>query len=378
MAIEGPLRELGVHDVFQLLDLSRKTGQLRVTSALRNNEGTVEFHRGRVVGASIRDNPHQIGGMLLRSGRITEAELARAEAIRHQAGEPRRLGDILVAIGAVSQRELRRHVQRQVEAVVFELLSWSEGFFSFEEGLPDEYTVDPDDGLSAESLLMEAARRIDEWARIADVVPGPDLVPEFADDAAGQASALDLRPHEWQVLAAIDGAVDLRAIAITAGVSEFDAARIVYGLITTGVVRGARASGPAVAPDDTLVHVSDARDAIREGHYPEALLAAERAIAAAPSIGEGHALAAQALEALGRTDDANEAIGRALATPSPAPSWYLVAARVAIRRGDLARARECWGRIVDDAPSSPEASQAREGLRQASLLTAMVEVGHGR
>ena len=33
MAIEGPLRELGIHDVFQLLDLSRKTGMLRVTSS---------------------------------------------------------------------------------------------------------------------------------------------------------------------------------------------------------------------------------------------------------------------------------------------------------------------------------------------------------
>ena len=32
MPIEGPLRELGIHDVFQLLDLARKTGVLKVTS----------------------------------------------------------------------------------------------------------------------------------------------------------------------------------------------------------------------------------------------------------------------------------------------------------------------------------------------------------
>ena len=38
MAIRGPLRELGIHDVFQLLDLSRKTGVLKVTSELRQNE----------------------------------------------------------------------------------------------------------------------------------------------------------------------------------------------------------------------------------------------------------------------------------------------------------------------------------------------------
>ena len=57
MAIEGPLRELGIHDVFQLLDLSRKTGRLRVTSALRDNEGTVYFKDGRVVSATVRSKP---------------------------------------------------------------------------------------------------------------------------------------------------------------------------------------------------------------------------------------------------------------------------------------------------------------------------------
>ena len=46
MAIEGPLRELGIHDVFQLLDLSRKTGVLSVASELRDDEGVVHFDSG--------------------------------------------------------------------------------------------------------------------------------------------------------------------------------------------------------------------------------------------------------------------------------------------------------------------------------------------
>src|SRR5262245_38290928 len=61
MAIEGPLKELGLHDVFQLLDLSRKTGVMRVTSHLRNNEGTVAFDGGAIVFAEIRSNPLRIG-----------------------------------------------------------------------------------------------------------------------------------------------------------------------------------------------------------------------------------------------------------------------------------------------------------------------------
>ena len=35
MALEGPLKDLHIQDVFQLLDLGRKSGVLRVTSELR-------------------------------------------------------------------------------------------------------------------------------------------------------------------------------------------------------------------------------------------------------------------------------------------------------------------------------------------------------
>ena len=76
MAIEGPLRELGIHDVFQLLDLSRKTGSLRVTSALRDNEGVVFFQAGRVISATIRTNPYPLGAMLVRAGKISGEDLA--------------------------------------------------------------------------------------------------------------------------------------------------------------------------------------------------------------------------------------------------------------------------------------------------------------
>ena len=75
MAIEGPLRELGIHDVFQLLDLSRKTGVLRVSSELREDEGVVYFDDGRVVHASIRSKSMPIELVLLEAGRITQADL---------------------------------------------------------------------------------------------------------------------------------------------------------------------------------------------------------------------------------------------------------------------------------------------------------------
>src|ERR1700694_230659 len=123
MASDGPPRELGIHDVFQLLDLSRKTGTLTVHSELRDNEGTVFFDNGRVIHASIRSQPQPLGTVLVRAGKISEADLAHARTVqRERIGGPK-LGEVLIELGAITPRELERQVRQQIEAVVFELMS---------------------------------------------------------------------------------------------------------------------------------------------------------------------------------------------------------------------------------------------------------------
>lgn len=48
-----------------------------------------------------------------------------------------------------------RQMRLQIEAVVFELMSWSEGHFRFTEGLSDDALRDASAPLGTESLLME-------------------------------------------------------------------------------------------------------------------------------------------------------------------------------------------------------------------------------
>ncbi len=275
MAIEGPLRELGIHDVFQLLDLSRKTGMLCVSSKLREDEGVVQFDGGRVVRASIRSKSVPMEQVLLEAGRITQADLDRARAVDSAAGGHAIL-DALVRIGAITQRELERQLRLQIESVVFELMSWREGFFSFEERGRDDMPRDRRIAVSTESLLMEGARRIDEWSRIADVVPNLGAVPELApvnEDRDGGAT-LDLLPHEWQVLTMIDGERDLRAIAALLSRDEFETAKIAYGLATTGVVSIRKAPEPARSP----VRAGQATVAPASGGVAAQVGAARRAV----------------------------------------------------------------------------------------------------
>ncbi|HWD34727.1 MAG TPA: DUF4388 domain-containing protein, partial [Casimicrobiaceae bacterium] len=162
MAIEGPLRELGIHDVFQLLDLSRKTGVLRVASELRDDEGVVYFDSGKVVHAHVRSKAVPLELTLLQSGKINKDDLESARAKRTNGRADADLVDLLVEDGAVTSKEIERQLRMQIEGVVFELMSWREGFFSFEERAASElvHTREARIRVSTESLLMEGARRI--------------------------------------------------------------------------------------------------------------------------------------------------------------------------------------------------------------------------
>lgn len=379
MAIEGPLRELGIHDVFQLLDLSRKTGRLRVTSLLRDNEGAVYFDNGRVVAALIRSNPHPLGTLLMRAGKVAEGDLARARAMQAAAGQPRRLGEILVSIGALAPKELERQVRLQVEAVVFELMSWREGHFSYSEGLLGEIPVDALTSISTESLLMEGARRIDEWARIAHKVPHLDMVPALAAIDELHPSLLDLLPHEWEVLSLIDGRADLRTIATSLGTSDFDVARIAYGLLSTGVIElkeapraVARAAAAAAADENAL---SAARQALRERRLPDALRLATDAVAATPDSLETRLVLARVLLEERRDVEAEDEVRRAQDIDPASTLPLLERGRIAARRGALKDAVDAWQRYLATQPSSdaPATAQVRDAADLATRLDRMLE-----
>ena len=356
MAIEGPLKELGIHDVFQLLDLSRKTGILRVTSELRQNAGSVYFDEGNVVAAVIHSNPHPLGSVLLRAGKVTESDLARARGMQ-AGGDTRRLGEILVAIAAVSPRELTTQVRRQAEEVVFELMSWQEGYFSFEDrpvaDLPAEALI----RVPTSFLLMEAARRIDEWSRIQKKIPHLGIVPVFAPVADGEGTgALDLLPAEWELLAVVDGRRDVRGLAASLGRAEFDVAKTVFGLASAGIIV---LDDPARRPPEPdagglafLVGEAEAR--LVAGDIPTSLQAAEKAVAAHPHQGIAHQTLGRALLAARRYDDAVRALWSAaeLDTTSVPALRYLGYALAAL--GRFAEAAEAWEGWLQAAPKPPE------------------------
>jgi hypothetical protein len=175
MAFQGSLAELHLPDIIQLISVSGKTGVFHLTDGLLR--GQIFLNDGQIVHAQIED----ISG----------------------------------------------------EEAVYALAIWSQGEFKFEPGTA---TTQRTITKSNTNLLMEAARRLDEWRVLAKKVPSVDMVPEFViqDNREGQ---INLNTSEWLILSKIDGNRSVKAIAVASGLSVFDAAKILYGLITTGLIR---------------------------------------------------------------------------------------------------------------------------------------------
>src|ERR671914_21398 len=298
MALEGPLKEFHIQDVFQLLDLGRKTGVLHVTSELRQTAASVSFERGGVVAATLGKSAQRFGARLVRMNKISAKDLDRALALQEK-GDPRRLGDILVALGAISRRELDRQLKVQIEETILDLLGWTEGHFRFEEGADSEALIESAVRVPTEGLPMESARRSDEWSRMEDKVPHLRVVPRLPPPETPANGKLDLAPLEWEVLAAVDGQRDLHALADTLSRSEFDIARTIYSLAAAGVVvletGGASENGPEHG--STLAPV---REALSLGEYERAASLVQELLRGDPLMPEARRLLGVCQAALGR------------------------------------------------------------------------------
>ena len=182
MAIKGSLKEASLADVCQLLALGQKTGCLSVTD--RSQLRPDLLRRGRITYASIVNRRDRLGDLLVRDGLITHEQLD--DAVEQQARRPgpaprRDAGRARL----LTREELSSYIRMQIEEAVYFLFTWSQGTFYFEVDQPARRSSDVLVSINPESLLLEGARRVDEWSLIEKKIPTLDLI--FEVDGAARA-----------------------------------------------------------------------------------------------------------------------------------------------------------------------------------------------
>jgi len=153
--LAGDLARICFPEIVNLIVQSRASGVLRVGTA--SGTRRVLFSEGEVRGAASERVGERLSEILVRMGSVKRDDM---EALCDEAGDPRAAGRLAVARGLCSERELWNAVQEHVTTIFQAILLESQGSFVLsEEAQSDDASVP---GLSAEALLMEGVRRLDE------------------------------------------------------------------------------------------------------------------------------------------------------------------------------------------------------------------------
>ena len=229
MGLSGSLATMQLGDLLQWCASNLKTGTLRL------KRGPVEkqlfFKEGRLF-SSVSTNPREtLGQFLIRSGHITEEELFKALIEQDRNNQP--LGQILVAAELITEEELQDLLRLKTEESIYDSFIWTEGDFSFEDNdLPERIPVFVP--LDLTGVILEGARRTDEWERIRRVFPS--RLTTFTVDHAHTDTATDLSDEDQRVIDLVDRGKNMAEISLELHAVEFYAASRLYDLYERGYV----------------------------------------------------------------------------------------------------------------------------------------------
>jgi len=236
VALSGDLATMGLEDIFQWLAVGKKTGVLELKGPLHTKR--VAFHEGRITSIWSSDPREYLGQYLLAFNRITEEQLR--DALATQEDEQQLLGRILINRQLVTEAEIRRIVQLKVEESIFDTFLWNVGSFEFHDGAAS-HQKSMLLSLDVTGIVLEGARRLDDWKRIRKVIKGGDAVLSAISEAI--AERLPLAPEDADILARLDGNKRVDQLVIDMRMPEYKINKLLFDLHEKGLVRIVNAGG---------------------------------------------------------------------------------------------------------------------------------------
>jgi len=236
---------------------------------------TVFFENGMVVNADSASKrlEDRLGNVLVKQGKLSKERLE--EALSTQKQTLQRLGHVLITQRYITSKDLKDAITVQVSQIVFKVFRWRDGEYHFAPSETVDYDRENFNPMSADFILMEGIRMVDEWPIIEKKIPSMDIVFKPAVDpnsievgggaeeegserkrsAASSSNKIRLTPEEERIFRKVDGTQTVQGIIDSVGMSEFDTCRMLFDLLNrnliTTVGRGAAKQAVAV-PDETV------------------------------------------------------------------------------------------------------------------------------
>ena len=251
MELEGNLSvSMTVADVLQFLGLGAMTGQLN----LGFGDGPavhLTMVQGRVCSISSQDNLDVAERILVSYGFIGNADVDEVRELylrTPEANRPRSFLTFLVMQRRLEKDKAERALQILFEDEVLALFRRKSGSFNFEK--MDVSALDVSTGvrrLDCEQIIMEGARRADEWERCLTEIPSFDWIPCLSvvdRHTLLGTNARPMSPKLWKVYSMVNNRRSVHALCRLTGLGEFDTVQALFELMSAKLVHLAQTTTP--------------------------------------------------------------------------------------------------------------------------------------
>lgn len=237
MALSGSLRTLSLAEIFQTLGRSTATGILRLSSA--DGRVDVVFDQGWIIGLVHQDEDQawSVVARLVVLGLIDQDEVGAGVSGGHATLQG------LIDGGRITQEQVDEALTNHIFDELCDLFTWDSANFIFIES--DDHEAEEHSlaqaranplKIDVSSLLMESARRLDEWHRIL-----PDLPPDDAVVVIIPGREVELQTRfsdypERPVMAMVDGVRTIGEIAHDTPITHMDVHTVLFDAVCEGVL----------------------------------------------------------------------------------------------------------------------------------------------
>lgn len=331
MGFAGNLRTFPLAEVVQTIGRIQGTGVLHLVA--EDTSRQVVFREGQILGVSL---PAGAERQALLQRMVMQGVIGGEEAAAiSQGGSPSQVITALVESQLVTREEVDEAARLQAEEELHLIFTWEAADFTFRDASAEEPEVLAlverfagwNLNINSNSVLMEAARRADEFARLREQIPDPAAVPGPVDGKEAELAAAGEGFPAAAVVPLVDAVRSVDDICASAVVTRLDVYAVLAELLEAGVVCW-------LTRDDLIVHGDWLAG---QGDHRRAAHLLRKALAADPLDHATRTRLANCLEHLGDGVEASAS--------------YDQIARALLEEGDVATATEHARRAVELADS---------------------------
>jgi hypothetical protein len=224
--LQGKLGAFSISDIFQMFSYTEKTGTLTMIQGW--NSRTISFERGRISYVAAGSRLPTIPDLLIRNSLVDRDTLQYA--INESYGNMEVI-TYLLQQKIISNTDIQHCQDQLLEISIYTLFLWRNCYFTFQAGeLVKEGGVPVN--VDSTHLIIEGTRRVDEWIEVSPVVPSVFMV--FRRQARQPSEPVP--GNLTDLFELIDGQRDVVSIARAAGLTQFEAAKGLFDLVSGGFI----------------------------------------------------------------------------------------------------------------------------------------------